>query len=379
MSTSICCSPQRIVGGDVEAVVEAVEQVPTHQLPVVFVSEENEERLTELAAELDTLDRPFVGALVPGVIFESSLSYEDVIVLGIAGEPYLIEGLGEGEYSLDSLPDPAELGGGTFLLLVDGLCRHTGSFLRSFYARYGTGPLYCGTGVGSLKSGPGPCLIAPGRVVGGAAIAIHIPQSVTLGVGHGFERVMGPVIATDVDGNAIQQLNWRPAFDVYREAIEPALGEKLSIENLMERSRRYTFGLERTGDEDVVRDLIATREDGALIAVVDIPSNAILHILEGKPDRLIAAAEEAAVACSHDGDTPQQHLLFDCLTRVELLGDRFNAEAAAVRRGVGAENSPRPLVGVLSVGEISSIGDRYLEFLNKTAVVVSIPVGSDDE
>ena len=52
----------------------------------------------------------------------------------------------------------------------------------------------------------------------------------------------------------------------------------------------------------------------------------------------------------------------DCISRVLFMEDNFKKELEAVSDGVFT-------FGALTIGEIASMGDAYLEFYNKTAVV----------
>jgi hypothetical protein len=54
---------------------------------------------------------------------------------------------------------------------------------------------------------------------------------------------------------------------------------------------------------------------------------------------------------------------------VGFLGDGFQAELDAIERGLGRMSPAVSPCGVLTLGEISSRGDGYLEFFNKTCVV----------
>ena len=47
-------------------------------------------------------------------------------------------------------------------------------------------------------------------------------------------------------------------------------------------------------------------------------------------------------------------------------------ELDAIRRRFAAGLPGAPVIGALTLGEISSVGDRYLEFLNKTCVVAAL-------
>ena len=60
-------------------------------------------------------------------------------------------------------------------------------------------------------------------------------------------------------------------------------------------------------------------------------------------------------------------LLFDCISRATLMGDRFREELRAIRKAAG----PRlPILGALTFGEIGAAGD-VPQLHNKTTVAVA--------
>jgi hypothetical protein len=63
-------------------------------------------------------------------------------------------------------------------------------------------------------------------------------------------------------------------------------------------------------------------------------------------------------------------LVADCVSRGLFLGERLGDELGAIVDGLGS-GAPRP-VGMLTLGEISSQGEGYLEFFNKTSVVAVV-------
>ena len=58
--------------------------------------------------------------------------------------------------------------------------------------------------------------------------------------------------------------------------------------------------------------------------------------------------------------------MIDCITRVMSLEDRFVDEMAVINEKVGQDIE---LFGFLSLGEVASVGDKYIELHNKTAVI----------
>jgi hypothetical protein len=102
-----------------------------------------------------------------------------------------------------------------------------------------------------------------------------------------------------------------------------------------------------------------------------MPENSVIVVTKGYPDKLIAAAgtatEQAKIAFESKMKTsPGKALIIDCLTRSLFLEDRFDDELKIIANKAGSDVF---LFGVLSLGEIASTGDKYIELYNKTIVI----------
>ncbi|MCL6561039.1 MAG: FIST C-terminal domain-containing protein [Firmicutes bacterium] len=121
----------------------------------------------------------------------------------------------------------------------------------------------------------------------------------------------------------------------------------------------------------MVRDPIRAEDEGGIALVGEIPENSVVIILEGDPESLISAAGEAAGQAlarfrEQTGSSGRGALVIDCISRVLYLGSDIDRELRTIRSNIPPD---LPLFGFLSLGEIASAGDRYLEFYNKTTVV----------
>jgi hypothetical protein len=244
--------------------------------------------------------------------------------------------------------------------------------LRAIYSQLGNRVTYWGGGAGSLSLRPKPCLFTRQGVQQGAAIIALSSLASRLGVRHGWRELRGPFVATRTSGNVILDLNWRNAFEVYRATVEADAGLAVTRESFFRVASGYPFGIRKDGHEPLVRDPVAVTEAGHLVCVGDVPENAALSILKGEPGHLVSAAGQAAREAAGEGPpgTIAHCLLADCVSRAMFLGDRFPEELHAIEDALSA-GAARP-VGMLTLGEISSHGEGYLEFLNKTSVVAVV-------
>ncbi|MEO1255557.1 MAG: FIST C-terminal domain-containing protein, partial [Bacteroidota bacterium] len=134
-----------------------------------------------------------------------------------------------------------------------------------------------------------------------------------------------------------------------------------------EISKGFPFGIFREGQEDVVRDPIAVDPDGALVCVGKVARNTSLNILKGENVKLIDSAKEAALTAITEKS--RDLLVCDCVSRILYLEDDFRKELLAVKESVNRFHENLEIEGILSIGEISSGINGYLEFYNKTIVV----------
>ena len=339
----------------------------------VLIADRNHPDLAEVVDALRRVGAPFFGGLLPGLIHEDQRLEEGALVVSLPAEhePVLIRGLQTARFRVPELQSiaAADAHSQTAIVLVDGLTANVSRLLSELHGRVGNRVNYIGGGAGSMSFVQEPCVFTKEGVFQDAAVVAFVSQRSRIGVRHGWKNIDGPVVATRTDGNVIQELNWKAAFDVYSDTIAPFIEAPLSRENFAQVAGSFPFGIHREGHEDVVRDPVAVGEDGELICVGEVPENAVLNILRGEPDALIEAAAQSAQDClAGEPVNANSALVVDCVSRTLFLGERFEEELAAVREPLTAVHAKLPLWGMLSLGEISSYGEGSVEFLNKTIV-----------
>jgi len=368
---------QRLLAApDLASLLAAVDElaVGSDEALIVLLGERVPLQLGELATELSKRSISFSGGAFPAVLFGTE-RFDDAALLLCAPsrrESYTIEGLDSGTVNLDHLPHPSEFAGSepsTAWIVVDGLTPHLGRFLEALYDRYANTICYLGGGAGATTWQQGPCLITPEGSIGHAASITFIDRPAQLGVRHGWERIAGPFLANQTEGNVIQSLNWSNPFEVYRSAVEPDLGEKLTPDNFPSAAKAYPLGMVRAVDEPVIRDPVAVTPEGGLVCVGEVSPNSHLSLMTGDPEQLISAARAAAEDAIEGVESPQACLVADCVSRVIFLGDDFERELDGVSEVVSGVVPGWQPAGALTIGEISSHGNAYLELFNKTVVI----------
>lgn len=336
---------------------------------MLLVGEGSTLDVDKLIVLLNRKNITFFGAIFPKVIYDNQ-SYEDGIVimpLNFVSAPKIIKGLDTGEIQISN----KEILGDenfSYITYVDGLSAQISKYLVTLYNELGSGCHVIGGGAGALSFVQKPCIFTHEGFFQDVAVVAVIKNKCKLGAAHGWDELKGPFVATKTNKNIIEELNWEPAFEVYRNAIKDDVGELISIERFSEFAGSYPFGMYKDGMEKIVRDPIATTDEGALICVGEVPENTVLHILKGEEKNLIEAAQKATSdALNEKNAVLQDILVIDCISRTLFLKEAYKKELDGIKKEL--ESQPINVNGALSLGEIASLGEGYLEFYNKTIVV----------
>lgn len=254
----------------------------------------------------------------------------------------------------------------TLMVFVDGMSRRISEFVDSLYTVFGLEMNYVGGGAGSLSFTMQPSLITNDGLKQDCAVVATMEAESGVGVTHGWTTVAGPFKVTESDRNVIKSLNWKPAFEVYREAVEAHSSKRFGSMPFFNIAKAYPFGIAKMGSERVVRDPLALDGEQGLVCVGEVPEGVYVDILHGDAFGLVAAAgqaQERALDDFPDAANAGLGLVMDCISRVLFLEDDFSKELDMINR------APVPLVGACTLGEIANSGKDYLEFYNKTSVV----------
>lgn len=323
---------------------------------------------------LKRCSKPLIGGVFPAVMLGSRKYVRGTLVWGVANhiEIGLLEGLSAPETDFERMLDsafPPREGDRTHLVFVDGFASRISDFIDALFNVFGLEANTIGGGAGSLDMVQRPCLFTGAGMREDCAVVAALDTHSGVGVAHGWTSIAGPYEVTQSDRNVIVSLDWRPAFEVYREVVEAHAGQRFTETGFFELAKAYPFGIAKMDAEHVVRDPFKVGDDGSLVCVGEVPEGAHVSILNGNEASLLAAAasacsmSEARLADTHPA---RLRLFMDCISRVLFLGDRFEQEIAAVL------SETLPLIGACTIGEIANNGTDYLEFYNKTAVVASL-------
>lgn len=337
---------------------------------MILACDADNHRPEDLRTMLQACPKPLFGGIFPQIVHGLARLEQGTLVVGLqsSAQVSVVSHLSDVATSFDSQIldgfgdlDPT---GKSLFVFVDGLSKRISDLIEALFNNLGLLPNYIGGGAGSLSFQQKPCLFTNQGIVQDAAVLALVDTVGAVGVAHGWTPVSDAVKVTQADRNTVISLNWRPAFEVYREIVEAHSGRRFADESFFELAKSYPLGIAKLDAEMVVRDPII-QDDGRLICVGEVPEGGHVHILSGDVESLIRGASTAKQRAegAFPGDWSAADMIFvDCISRVLFLEKHFERELAAVECGL-------PLVGALTLGEIANMGDAYLEFYNKTSVV----------
>jgi hypothetical protein len=360
-------------GGEPGVLVRMLQEVasaPEVGLLVVLACDANNYCPADLDPVLRECGKPLVGGVFPQIISDGVVHARGTIVAGLACRATTLalhrldDPANDFEAQIDASLAGAAYDRGTLFTFVDGRSGRIGALIDALFNTFGLGIDYLGGGAGSLVEGRRACVICNQGLLTDAAVLAMTDIGAGIGVAHGWQSISQAFRVTEAQRNTIVSLDWRPAFEVYREVVEPHAGRRFDDTAFFDLAKAYPFGIAKLDDEMVVRDPLV-EDCGRLVCVGEVERGAYVHVLHGNVASLVDAAGRASLIAqsSYRGASARASVfLIDCISRVLFLQDSFASELAAVKRD-------GPLIGALTLGEIANSGRTFLEFYNKTVVV----------
>jgi hypothetical protein len=205
---------------------------------------------------------------------------------------------------------------------------------------------------------------------------IFSKQPLGLGVCHGHTPLSPPLRVTRARGNVVEQIDGRPAWEVWVEHTRARAREngvdlsKMTAAEEGPHLLRYEAGL-AAGTEFKIRAPLSRDAAGAISFACGIPEGTVFRITESAPESQTTSAREAArrARAQLGGRPAAGALVFDCICRNLILGDGFSAAV----RGMSEELGDVPLAGFETYGEIALDAGDLSGFHNTTSVVLAFP------
>lgn len=358
------------IDGFCNAVNGVINSDPTKGL-LILACDANEFNPDNIDEHLNKLPVPVFGGLFPHIIYGNMKLERGTIIAGLSKSPsvHIIPNLSDLSAEYEDIIDqkiPYIGEAKTMFVFVDGFAKRISTLIDSLFNVFGLEANYIGSGAGSLSMKSKPCLFTNDGLLSDCAVLALLDIESGVGVCHGWKEISGPYKVTESVGTMIKLLDWKPAYEVYREVVEKHSKKKLEKGNFFDIAKCYPFGISRLGAEKIVRDPFLVGENDSLICVGEVPEESFVHILTGDSSSLINAARKAlhlSEKAFNSNASDKTILFMDCISRVLFLEDKFADELNAVY------NKTSQLIGALTIGEIANSGKDYLEFYNKTSVV----------
>ncbi len=220
------------------------------------------------------------------------------------------------------------------------------------------------------------------EVISGAVAGLGLSGNFVMGAGvrHGWMPIGIPMRATKSQGSILYELDGKPAVSIYEDYFGKK-AEELKQEPLARMAITYPLGIKIPElDEYLIRDPITVDANGAITCAAEIPEGSEIRLMIGSREKAIEAAQEAARKLMKDFEVQQAQpkcaLMFNCIAREKLFGQRAHEEIRAVMEIIGKKV---PLLGFYTYGEQAPIGGEIRNrekcnprFYNETMVIFGI-------
>lgn len=318
---------------------------------------------------LRTIKKPLIGGIFPELIFNGQTKESGILLLSL---PFDLRtqvfdlSISSDEFlnQLEKIQHNSMSPLSSLFVFVDSLSQNKENFMEALFNFFGMNTSYIGGGAGSLSFERTPCIIDNQGIHMNSAVIGWGNKPISLGVAHGWHSFSGVLKITETERNIVRSINWRPAFEVYKEIVEEHSGMSLTSDNFSELAKSYPLGIEKLDAEMIVRDPFKLCSQG-LHFVDAIQEGEYVKVLHGNIESLIEGASNAKeLALSKSNKSMNQNSLFciDCISRVLFMKDDYTKELEIVAKN-------KQVSGVLTIGEIANEGDSFLEIYNKTIVL----------
>lgn len=219
------------------------------------------------------------------------------------------------------------------------------------------------------------------KVYSGAVVGLGLTGDFKIGIGvkHGWIPVGSPKKVTRSEGATVHELDGKPAIHIYEEYFGEDEAKVLKQETLAKLAITYPLGMRVDGsDEMLIRDPLTVNDKGSITCAAEMPMGSEIQLMVGSRENAVAVAKEAAKNAIDqlEGAAPKFVVIFNCIARNKLFGEKAGDEISAIQEMIGAQV---PLIGFYTYGEQAPLGGevRNIEkcnpaFHNETVVICVI-------
>jgi len=354
-----------------EAAARAVALSGPPGLVIVFSTDAYPPRDVLEGVRRETGASKLIGFCCGGIVADDAYHPQGVGICTLGGpirvQTVLEEGLDRDPYGTGCRTADALLSKGAseglVIALPDGFQSDLGDMLRGLYSRFGPGFEFVGGGAGdNLQFFKTYQFTEQGCASHALAAALVQGMETAVRIGHGWVPMGEPLVMTRAHGKTVYEIDGMPAFAAYRKRLGA-----ISREDFNTIGMRHPLGFPDVFGQYIIRDPLAVQDDDSIQFVTEVPSQAVGNIMEGPMDQLIETAGRTAREAVQSVCDPRFLLLFDCISRVLLMGDEFGKELHAIREAVGPGV---PVLGALTFAEIGAMGGVPL-LHNKTTIALA--------
>jgi hypothetical protein len=294
----------------------------------------------------DVLEFESVGAIVPYIIYDGIVYDSGCLVIS------------DIEYHIVDMDDSFNFKYNSEFILFDVFSPYADAFLKNINK---TSNKILGGGVGSTSLSLKEYIFTQEGCSSDKAIIIPFKEDLKIGTKHGFKPISGPFVVTRSDKNILFELNFKPAFEVYQEALE-GLGIIVNEENIFDKTPKYSFGISTiVNDECMIRNPIKINGDYSINIVGNIEEMDNIYIvspdIENMNNSIIDLRDEI-----YDIDNSENLLVCESMSRIEMFNSK-NRDLDILKKKFSN------IWGVGVIGEITNRGFYQIKLFNKTILI----------
>lgn len=259
----------------------------------------------------------------------------------------------------------------TVLMLTDGLIPSKDDLTEIIYAKTGANVQLVGGAAADAVKFERTEVFCETDVLNNAIVFIKMFSKNKVGVGvmHGMKPDTEPMKVTKATGGKLQEINKRPAFEVYKEHAK-SKGIDITPENAFGYMIHNEIGIKDLTFSKI-RAPLSVNEDGSLNMAAEVPQGCMITIVSSSEAALLDAAKTAATEAKNNlqGGKAGAVLVFDCICRQTILGDSYIKEVKIISDILDSA----PTSGFSTYGEIAKTPAKLNGFHNSTVVVCALP------
>lgn len=283
-----------------------------------------------------------------------------------------------GKKAAQAVMATAEVPPSLFMMFVEGLAENGAASVRGVQSVMGRNFPIMGGSAGDDFKFEKTYQYINDKVLNNAVIGVGLSGNFVFGVGvmHGWEPIGLPMKVTKSEGSKLIEIDGRPALSIYEDYFGKRADELIK-EPIAKMAYTYPLGMSVEGSTELlIVDVVIANKKGEITCAAEIPEGSEIRLMLGDAEKAISAAKQAAEGAKKQlkGSDPKAIIVFDCMARCKLLGDRRGEEIVAVQEVLGKDV---PLIGLYTYGEqapLSGIlGEKcHSRFHNETMTLMVI-------